>query len=71
MTHTTIQNTVKIGTSTGVTLPAKELRRMGLKVGDPVKITCEPAKPARDEIADEYAAFKKQYGATLKNLANR
>ena len=71
MTHTTIQNTIKIGTSTGVTLPAKEFKRMGLKVGDPVKITFEPAITKQPTIAEEYADFKQQYGETLKNLAGR
>lgn len=71
MTFTTVQNSIKIGTSAGVTLPAKEFKRMGLKIGDPVKITFEPAKQDHNELAADYAAFKKQYGETLKNLANR
>jgi antitoxin component of MazEF toxin-antitoxin module len=55
MTFTTIQNSIKIGTSTGVTLPAKEFKRMGLKVGDPVKITFEPAVNKQITLAEEYA----------------
>ena len=70
MTFTTVKNTIQIGDSAGVILPAKEFKRMGLKVGDPVKITFEPAEH-QDSLVDEYEAFKKQYGETLKNLANR
>ena len=71
MTHTTVKNTIQIGDSAGVTLPAKEFKRMGLKIGDPVKITFEQAETQSDELAADYEAFKKQYGETLKNLANR
>lgn len=74
MTHTTIQHTVKIGTSTGVTLPAKELRRMGLKVGDPVKITFEPVQKV-DQDKVEFVALTqkliKRHEKALKNLAQR
>ena len=71
MTFTTIQNTIKVGTSTGVTLPAKELKRMGIKIGDPLKVTFEPIAAQPDTLASEYADFKKQYGDTLKNLSGR
>ncbi len=68
---TSIQKIIKIGSSDGVTLPAKELKRANLKAGDEVKITVEPVQPDTDLLANEYKAFVKQYGATLKNLANR
>lgn len=70
MTITTTQKIIKIGTSRGVTIPAKDLKSLHISDGDEVRITVEPIK--RDiGIRDEYAAFKKQYGETLKNLASR
>ena len=71
MTTTTIQKLIKIGDSTGVTIPAKELKRAGAKPGDQVKFTFEVIASSPDEILDDYAAFKAQYGETLKNLASR
>ncbi|HTE21674.1 MAG TPA: AbrB/MazE/SpoVT family DNA-binding domain-containing protein [Candidatus Limnocylindria bacterium] len=72
MSITTTQKIIQIGTSKGATLPAKELKRLGIEVGDEVKITIEPLKPADgDRLMQDYAAFKKQYGQTLKNLKDR
>lgn len=70
MTITTTQKVIKIGTSKGVTLPAKELERLGVDAGDEIKVTIEAIESPR-EIENEYAAFKQQYRQTLKNLAER
>lgn len=70
MTITTIQKIIKIGSSQGVTIPAKDLRALGVGAGNEVKITVEPAV-AKEPIVEEYEAFKAQYGETLKNLADR
>lgn len=67
---TTTQKIIKIGTSKGVTIPAKQLRELGVDVGRPVRVTVEPMAE-KTEIQKEYDAFKKQYGETLKNLADR
>lgn len=69
MTITTTQKIIKIGSSKGVTLPAKQLQDLQVKEGDEVKVTIEPI--VKQTIAQEYEDFKKQYGETLKNLANR
>lgn len=71
MTITTTQKVIKIGDSAGVTIPAKELKRAGLKPGDEVKISFEPVVSVEDEVLKDYADFKAQYGETLKNLAQR
>lgn len=73
MTIRSIQKVIKIGSSTGVTLPAKDLKHAGLKPGDEVEISVQPIKPTSKstKLDAEYTAFKKQYGETLKNLANR
>jgi len=70
MTITTIQKIIKIGSSQGVTIPAKDLRALGVEAGKEVKITVEPIEK-KSNIADDYEAFKAQYGETLKNLADR
>lgn len=70
MTITTTQKIIKIGSSQGVTIPAKDLRALGVEAGDQVRIVVESV-PKTPSVADEYAAFKAQYGETLKNLAGR
>ncbi len=70
MTITTTQKIIKIGSSRGVTIPAKQLQELQLSDGDKVRVTIEAVRPSIT-VAQEYADFKKQYGQTLKNLANR
>lgn len=70
MTITTTQKLIKIGSSRGVTLPARELKALGISEGDAVRVTIEPIKPKKT-LADEYDRFKAQYGETLKNLSER
>lgn len=71
MSITTTQKIIRIGASKGTTIPAKELRRLGVEVGDEVKITLEPVKKQEDNLMQDYQAFKKQYGQTLENLKDR
>jgi antitoxin component of MazEF toxin-antitoxin module len=61
-----IQKVIKIGSSGGVTIPAKELKRQNIAFGDEVKVTIEPVKKQRDKLMDEYQEFVEQYGATFK-----
>ncbi len=66
------QKIIRIGSSAGVTIPKKQLDELGLRVGDEVKLMLEPVKaPKHAQLMDEYDAFVKQYGRTLKNLAGR
>ena len=69
MTITTTQKIIKIGTSRGVTLPAKQLKALGVREGSEVKITVDAIQ--RSNVLDEYERFKEQYGETLRNLADR
>lgn len=75
MSITTIQKVIKIGSSRGVTLPARDLRALGIRDGDEVRLTVEQVKPAKQankpSLRQDYDDFKKQYGETLKNLADR
>jgi len=66
------QKIIRIGSSAGITIPKKELKELGLGVGDEVKYTLEPVKGTKHtKLMSEYNAFVKQYGQTLKNLADR
>jgi len=73
MIMTTIQKIIRIGSSKGTTLPAKQLKELGVDVGDEVRITIERVSGAapHQELMEEYNTFKKQYDDTLRNLANR
>ncbi len=75
MTITTIQKVIKIGSSRGVTLPARDLRALGIRDGDEVRLTVEKVKSIEQAdkllLRQDYDDFKKQYGETLKNLADR
>lgn len=75
MVITTIQKVIKIGSSRGVTLPARDLRALGIRDGDEVRLTVEKVKSIEQAdkllLRQEYDDFKKQYGETLKNLADR
>lgn len=68
MKITSTQKVIKVGSSNAVTIPAKDLRRLGVKTGDSLDITFEKSKTS---IVDEYANFKKVYSETLKNLSDR
>jgi bifunctional DNA-binding transcriptional regulator/antitoxin component of YhaV-PrlF toxin-antitoxin module len=72
MIHST-QKVIKIGSSGGVTIPAKEMKRNDIQFGDEVQITIEPVKKTdkHQGLLGEYEAFKKVYGETLKNLSDR
>jgi antitoxin component of MazEF toxin-antitoxin module len=73
MIMTTIQKIIKIGSSKGVTLPAKDLKRLGVDVDDEIRITVESIdkKAPQQDLMREYEAFVEQYDETLKNLADR
>lgn len=69
----TQQKLIQIGSSEGITLSKKDLSRLGAKRGDMLHIKVELVnKPDKHAgLLDEYNAFVKQYGQTLKNLADR
>ncbi len=72
MKITTTQKVIKIGSSKGITLPAKELKQLGVLPGDHVKVTVSAApKAPKSQVPSEYEAFVEQYGETLKNLSQR
>ena len=69
----TTQKIIKIGTSKGATLPAKELKRLGVDVGDEVEIVVrKKAQSAKDtEVIRTAQSILDRYHEDFKNLANR
>ncbi len=66
------QKIIRIGSSAGITIPKKELKELGLSIGDEVKYTLKPVKSSKhNKIISEYDSFVSQYGETLKNLSDR
>ena len=70
-----IRKIVKVGSSEGVTLPTKELKRDNLKRGDEVEIIVRPARKrtsvADQEVIDAAKNILHKYKQDFKNLADR
>jgi antitoxin component of MazEF toxin-antitoxin module len=70
-----IQKVIKIGSSGGVTIPAKEMRRQNIKFGDEVEITVRAvSKNSNKSDQDVILAARKiltDYKQDFKNLADR
>lgn len=73
MTITTIQKVIKIGSSRGVTLPARDLRALGIRDGDEIEVTVRK----RSEAADDNQVLKtansllERYKEDFSHLAKR
>ena len=65
------QKIIQIGSSAGVTIPKKQLKELGLKVGDEVNISIRQTRGQLKEFADELDKFMDTYDQDLKNLAKR
>lgn len=69
------QKVIKIGSSGGVTIPAKEMKRQGIKFGDEVKVIVTPARQAINKndqhILDVAKKILKEYKQDFENLAQR
>jgi len=73
MTITTIQKVIKIGSSRGVTLPAKQLKLLGVKEGDEVEVVLRKrTEMASDkEVVEAAEKILEKYSKAFTNLANR
>ena len=73
MKITTIQKVIKIGSSRGVTLPARDLRALGIRDGDEIEVTVRK----RSEAADDNQVLKtansllRRYKEDFSQLAKR
>ncbi len=73
MTIKTTQKLINIGTSKGVTLPAKELKKLGVKPGDEVEVSVrKKTQNASDENVQKTAnSLLERYAQDFKNLSQR
>jgi antitoxin component of MazEF toxin-antitoxin module len=69
-----IQKIIKIGSSGGVTIPAKELKRQHIAFGDEVEVIVRPLNAISSEDQNVLNAAKKildEYKQDFRNLARR
>lgn len=69
-----IQKIIKIGTSGGVTIPAKELKRQNIAFGDEVEVIVRPLHKVNAEdqkVIEAAKAILKDYKKDFENLAKR
>ncbi len=73
MTITTTQKLIKIGTSRGVTIPAKELKQAGIKEGDEVEVVIRKKQTdiTTQEVIEAANAILSRYKEDFSNLAQR
>lgn len=73
MTFTTVQKPIKIGTSRGVILPAKELKRLGVGDNDELELIVRKKSDIATsaEVMDAADEIMAKYAQAFKNLANR
>jgi antitoxin component of MazEF toxin-antitoxin module len=69
-----IQKVIKIGTSGGVTIPAKELKQQNISFGDEVEVIVRPIRNVTDSDQKVIISAKKiiaTYKKDFGNLAKR
>ena len=69
-----IQKIIKIGTSGGVTIPAKELKRQNIKFGDEVEVIVRAlnnTSTADQDVIDSAKKILATYKQDFTNLAQR
>lgn len=73
MTITTTQKIINIGSSKGVTIPAKDLKMAGIQPGDQVDISVRKHQTSTSdsEVLSTAKDILKRYKKDFKNLANR
>lgn len=73
MTITTIQKLIKIGTSQGVTLPAKQLKALDVKPGEELEVTIrkKTATACDDDVTKTANDLLERYKQDFHNLAGR
>jgi antitoxin component of MazEF toxin-antitoxin module len=69
-----IQKVIKIGSSGGVTIPAKELKRQNIAFGDEVEVTVRPLRNtdnANEKVITAANKILTKYKKDFDNLAKR
>jgi len=68
------QKIIKIGSSGGVTIPAKELKRQNINFGDEVEVIVRPLNsinPNDQEVIDTAKSILNKYRSDFDNLSKR
>jgi bifunctional DNA-binding transcriptional regulator/antitoxin component of YhaV-PrlF toxin-antitoxin module len=65
-----IQKVIRIGSSGGVTIPAKDLKRQNIAFGDEVEVIVRPLHNTNSEDQEILAVAKKILGAYRKDFEN-
>ncbi len=66
------QKIIKIGDSAGVTIPAKDMKRDGMKVGDEITFGYQKPQPkANNDVILAAQDILKRYKKDFENLAQR
>lgn len=65
------QKVIKIGSSAGVTIPKKQLKELGISIGDEVDINIKPKSVKLQDFSKELDGFMDTYQKDLKSLAGR
>jgi death-on-curing protein len=68
------QKVIKVGSSGAVTIPAKEMKRLGITYGDELNVTFEPIEKASSENVQLVALTQRlieRHKVALKNLSQR
>ena len=73
MTITTFQKVIKIGSSRGVTLPARDLRALDVETGDEVELVVRKKTNAAEDndVAKVAQSLMQRYESDFRNLADR
>lgn len=73
MTITTTQKVIKIGTSRGVTIPAKDLKALGVEAGDDLEIIVRKKSRVADDtqVVEVANSILERYKQDFRNLADR
>ena len=69
-----IQKVIRIGTSGGVTIPAKELKRQNINFGDDVEVIVRPLRNFNEKdqkVIDSAKKILNDYKKDFSNLAKR
>ena len=70
------QKVIKIGSSNGITISAKDLKNQGVSSGDEIRFMWEPVKNhnkvvKHKKLLSDLDSFMNTYDQDLKSLANR
>lgn len=73
MTITTTQKLIKIGTSKGVTIPAKQLKELGVETGEELEVIVRKKTTAASDktVNDTVNSLLDRYKQDFHNLASR